>query len=83
MDNEQGIWLIPVRLRGQFARMVADKAGYDQNMLRLALERSGGGRDQTLFSALGSERAQLMPALEDGLTGLFARFARPSFQVQD
>jgi hypothetical protein len=51
MDNEQGIWLNPVRLRGQFARMVADKAGYDSKYIEARRGKIWGwARPDPIFS---------------------------------
>lgn len=71
IDNAQGIWHLTNSgslTWADFARMVAAKAGYDSTYVEArAGKELGVVATRPQFSALGSERAQLMPTLEDGV----------------
>jgi dTDP-4-dehydrorhamnose reductase len=81
IDSEHGIWHLAnagVVTWAEFARLIADKAGYDPRsiharptvMLGLAARRPS-------FTALTSERGSFMPPLEAGLHSFFKDSRRP------
>jgi dTDP-4-dehydrorhamnose reductase len=75
VDGEHGIWHLAnsgkVNWAG-FARLVAQKAGYDAKRVHSRPSRLLGFKARRpAFSVISSERASLMPSLEDGLERYF------------
>jgi dTDP-4-dehydrorhamnose reductase len=75
IDGEHGIWHLAnsgVVTWAEFARLVANKAGY--NVARIWSRSSdslGFVARRPLFTPLSSERGNFMPSLEDGLDRFF------------
>ena len=71
IDGESGIWHLANRGAvswEQLARMAAEAAGLDQNLVQGRPGAELGWRaSRPRYSALDSERGVLMPTLEDGL----------------
>ena len=71
IDGEQGIWHLagPASLSwAHFARLVADMAGYDSNLVECRSSRSFGFTAvRPSFTPLSSERGSFMPSLENSL----------------
>jgi dTDP-4-dehydrorhamnose reductase len=71
IDKEHGIWHLSnsgALTWADFARTVAHKAGYDSAYIEgCSGKKLGIVAPRPLFSALGSERGQLMPTLEQGV----------------
>jgi dTDP-4-dehydrorhamnose reductase len=75
IDGERGIWHLAnpaiVTWVG-FARLVADRAGYDSTRVASCSSRSlGFTAARPSFTPLASERGSFMPCLEDSLDRLF------------
>jgi dTDP-4-dehydrorhamnose reductase len=75
IDGERGIWHLTnpsIVTWAGFARLVADRAGYDSGCVE---SRSSGSLGFTAqrpsFTALTSERGSIMPGLEDSLDRFF------------
>lgn len=71
IDDEQGVWHLAnsgALTWADFARMIAEKAGYDSASVEARPGKELGiVAARPSFSALISERARLMPSLEDGV----------------
>lgn len=76
IDNERGIWHLAnpaIITWADFARMVADKAGYHSTPVeRRSGDSLGFVAPRPSFTPLSSERGSLMPSLEDSLDRFFA-----------
>ena len=81
VDGERGIWHLANRgalTWAKFALQAAQRCGVETEMLRaLPLARAGLAAPRPRYSALGSERGQLLPELDDALDR-FAHAARES-----
>jgi dTDP-4-dehydrorhamnose reductase len=75
IDGERGIWHLAnpaIVTWAGFARLVAERAGYDPARVASCSSRSLGFRAaRPSFTPLASERGSFMPCLEDSLDRLF------------
>ena len=75
IDGEQGIWHLAnpaIVTWAEFARLVADMAGYDSGLVECRSSDSlGFAAARPSFTALTSERGSFMPSLEDSLNRFF------------
>jgi dTDP-4-dehydrorhamnose reductase len=75
IDGEQGIWHLAnpaIVTWADFARLVANTAGYDSGLVECRSSGSlGFAAVRPSFTALASERSSFMPSLEDSLNRCF------------
>jgi dTDP-4-dehydrorhamnose reductase len=75
IDGERGIWHLAnpaIVTWAGFARLVAERAGYDSARVASCSSRSLGFKAaRPSFTPLASERGSFMPCLEDSLDRLF------------
>ena len=75
IDGETGIWHLAnpgVVSWAEFARLVAEKAGYDSRLVQECAAASlGFVASRPSFTALASERGSFMPSLEDSVDRFF------------
>ena len=75
IDGEHGIWHLAnsgIVTWAEFARLVANKAGYSAPRIwSRSSDSLGYVARRPLFTALSSERGNLMPSLEEGLDRFF------------
>jgi dTDP-4-dehydrorhamnose reductase len=76
IDGESGIWHLAnagVVSWAEFARLVAEKAGYDSRLVQACAAGSLGlVASRPSFTALASERGHFMPSLEDSVDRFFS-----------
>jgi dTDP-4-dehydrorhamnose reductase len=87
IDGEQGIWHLanPATITwAEFARIVAEMAGYDCAQVECRSTDSLGLRaKRPAFTPLASERGRLMPALTDSLERFFHEWSWDRPQRRD
>jgi len=75
IDGETGIWHLAnpgVVSWAEFARLVAEKAGYDSRLVQACAAASlGFVASRPSFTALASKRGSFMPSLEDSVDRFF------------
>jgi dTDP-4-dehydrorhamnose reductase len=76
IDGESGIWHLAnpgVVTWAEFARLVAESAGYDSRLVHACTAASlGFAAVRPAFTALSSERGNFMPSLEDSVDRFFS-----------
>src|SRR6185369_15140249 len=76
IDGETGIWHLAnpgVVTWAEFARLIAEKAGYDSRLVQACPAASlGFVASRPSFTALASERGNFMPSLGDSVDRLLS-----------